>query len=189
MLLVEKIRSGDTKAFEELYKAYYEKLTLYAFRMLNDLSASEDTVQTVIIKLWEKRESLQLHENLDAYLFKAVKNATLNQIRHQKVKQEHTASVLFENEYQDRGFDLAAVEMASHIQAKIDSFGDPQRKIFLMSREDEKSYKEIADELGMSVKNVEYYMSKTLKVLREFTKAYMTLFLIILGVVLGYLQS
>ncbi len=186
MSLAKEIRAGNSKAFDKLYRAYYQRLTLYTFRMLKDLDASEDIVQSIIVKLWEKRETLDFHEDLDAYLFKAAKNSALNHLRHKKVRQEHKDVILFENEYLDHGFDLAAVEMANHIQQKIDSLGDPQGKIFLMSREEDKSYKEIADELNMSVKNVEYYISKTLKILRVFTKKYMALLLIYLGEGLGF---
>jgi RNA polymerase sigma-70 factor, ECF subfamily len=132
-------------------------------------------------KLWINKEQLNADTNITAYLYSAVRNACLNQIKHQKVKDAY-ASIA-----------ITSFEVNSHIESKIDASElhkliessifelPPERqKIFLLSREQGLKYQEIADRLGISIKTVEAQMGKALKFLREQLKEYLIVMLLCL---------
>ncbi len=177
------MKEGEADAFEELYQSYYQKLSLYAFQFLKELEPSQDIVQGVIIKLWEKRENLQLHDNIEAYLYKAVKNACFNDLRHRKVVEQYADHILCQEEFFDNGYDILTVELAAKIDTALGHLTAQQKIIFELSREQGKTYKEIATELDTTVKNVEYHMSNALKTLRAFMNNYLKSVIIFLSVI------
>lgn len=79
MLLIY-LRTGDELAFREIYERYWKKLYSIARRKIHALDAIEEMVQDIFLKLWERRNELRI-ERLDAYLFTAVRYATINHIK------------------------------------------------------------------------------------------------------------
>ena len=83
--LLGGLRAGKQDAYESIFKSYYAQLVGAAESMLRERSAAEDVVQDVLVELWKRRQSLDVETSLRAYLFRAVRNRSLNQIRHRKV--------------------------------------------------------------------------------------------------------
>lgn len=180
--LLLALRQGDGKAYESLFKSYYRRLCSYANTLVDDPDESEEIVQQVFIHVWERRESLEINLSLQAYLFKAVRNSSLNKIKHGKVRQlyaeevsalssksEPATQITFQNELQEQ------------IHHAIESLPEQCRIIFKLSRFEELKYAEIADHLGLSIKTVENQMGKALKIMREKLKDYLPLLIFFLS--------
>jgi len=187
-VITEKLILGDIKAFETLFNDYYDRLALYAFQYLKDKDSAEDIVQELFAKLWTNRLNLIVETTISAYLYGAVRNACLNQLKHQKVKEAHIASAVFSTENDNYiSNEIDAKELEKLIQSCIIDLPPERQKIFLLSREQGLKYQEIAAELSISVKTVEAQMGKALRFLRERLKEYLTVLMLLLTKVINFL--
>lgn len=167
--IVQQIRSGDEQAFEQVFRANYAGMCGYAMKYLEEMEHAEEVVQEVFLNYWDKRTTLEVTGSLEAYLYRAVRNTCLNNLKHQKVKRQYALAqteVLKAEENQSRD-KVIELELQQKIDDCIAQLPPERRKIFKLSREEGMKYKEIADELGLSVKTVEAQMGKALKFLRE----------------------
>lgn len=170
------IKASNEKAFEEFFRMHYEELCIYASKILQENVIVEEIVQDVFVKIWEKRDELEISEtSYKGYLYRTVHNKCLNAIEHKKVKRRYEAHnaqtrSLHENEVNDH---VEAQELSERITGAIDSLPIERQRIFKMSRFEELKYKEIAAKLNISVKTVENQMGKALKFLREELKDYL----------------
>lgn len=163
--VIAGIRRGDEVCFQRLFDTYYEVLCQYSFTILRDMDESEDIVQSVFLKIWEKREVLTITHTLKSYLYRAVHNACINQLDHRGIRDKHAAYALrVGSDVQPP--EVFPEEIEASIVAAINSLPDQCRRIFTMSRYEELKYSEIAHRLEISVNTVENQMSKALKILR-----------------------
>lgn len=177
------IQSGQTPAFEMLFKTYYKPLCRYANTYLKDPDGAEEIVQGAFIGLWEKRKAITIETSLKSYLYRAVRNSCLNELKHEQVKQRHLASESLKEEAKSEPADHLAihVELEEKIRAAIQTLPEQCRLIFTMSRFEELKYQEIADQLNLSVKTVENQMGKALKLMRIQLKEYLPLLAILMS--------
>ncbi|WP_344978174.1 RNA polymerase sigma-70 factor [Compostibacter hankyongensis] len=158
-----------------LFHAYYAKLHRYAFTMLKENSAAEDIVQTVFLKLWEKKGQLLGEEKVGSYLYKSTYNLSLNYIRDSKTRGKHKQDAaqaidpLVDNTHDK----ILATDLSLRIRGVMEELPPQCRLIFLKSRVEGKKYAEIASELNISVKTIEVQIGKALKVFREKLKDYL----------------
>ncbi len=164
--LLKAIRHGDTVAFRQVFDACYEGLCGYACTMLKDMDEAEDLVQSLFLKLWEKRNDISIEQTVRSYLFKAVYHQCLNQLEHRSVQIRHQQYKRYENQYAVQRPDVFPEELEENIRQAIESLPEQCRIIFNMSRYEELKYAEIAARLGLSVNTVENQVSKALKILR-----------------------
>ncbi len=173
---MEREQYNDTLAvFCRLFHAYHEKLHRYAFTILKDNDVAEDIVQTVFLKLWEKRERLQIEEKIGGYLYRATYNLSLNHIRDNKIRKKHIkeAKRSVPSLANDVEENTLASELAKRIQDVMKGLPERCRLVFFKSRVEGKKYSEIAAELNISVKTVEVQMGKALKIFREKLQDYL----------------
>lgn len=167
-LLIDKVKEGDSKAFEELYYKYSEKLYYFVIRYLKTKEDTEGLLQEIFIKIWENRASLKKGLSFNAYLFTIARNAVFN--LHRKSLNENAYKEYLRNyldEYHNKTEnDIILSDMKSRIDKKIEKL-PPQRKlIFQLSRNEGLSYREISDKLKISEKTVEAHIRLALKTLR-----------------------
>lgn len=143
--------------------------------MLKDNDLAEDIVQTVFLKLWEKKGRLQMEEKIGGYLYKATHNLSLNYIRNNKIRNERIkdANRSVHSLANDVEENILASDLSKRIHRIIEDFPERCRLIFLKSRVEGKKYSEIAAELGISVKTVEAQIGKALKILKEKLQDYL----------------
>jgi RNA polymerase sigma-70 factor, Bacteroides expansion family 1 len=163
-----KLRDGDERAFQSLFRKYYSAMCHFANQFLSDSEVAEEIVQEMFVKIWEKRTALNIETSVKHYLFRSVRNHCLNQIQHEKIKKQYANKVL---ETASREFNpddyFLEVDLIKRIEKSIEALPPKRREIFRLSREQGMKYKEIADELDISVKTVEAQMGLALKHLRE----------------------
>jgi len=165
----ELLNRQDEKAFEIVFKTYFKALHAYACSMLKDPDDAEERVQQVFFKLWERAGKLNIGDSPAAYLYRAVHNECLNFLKHQKVKSAHQLQVAWrmQEDHQPAVNKLMGKELEIRIREALNDLPEQCRTIFQMSRFESLKYREIADQLGLSVKTVENQMGKALRILRE----------------------
>jgi len=180
------LRRGDEAAFEGIFRQWYEPLCGYASRLTDgDLDEAEDLVQQVFVKLWERREQLDIAWSLKGYLYKTVHNTALNRLRTAKTHSRYLDFNAAQLEKEHTPPDFAVGELAERIQNALEKLPPQCRHIFELSRFEELKYREIADQLGISIKTVETQMGKALRLLRFQLAEYLVSLLGVLFVWLG----
>lgn len=174
------LKEGNESAFEMLFRTFYQPLCRYAYSFLQDRDEAEEVVQATFINVWDKRSQIDIETSVKSYLYRMVRNACLNFIKHEKVKQQHVAHEMAFGEPAHEGPQQAVVasELEEKIYEAMKALPEQCRIVFQLSRFEELKYSEIADQLGISVKTVENQMGKALKIMREQLKDYLPLFLI-----------
>jgi RNA polymerase sigma-70 factor (ECF subfamily) len=166
--LVRRIRGGDPKAFEELFEANCAALVNLAQRYVIDQATAEGVVQDVFVNTWKRREQLDPEGNIRAYLHTAVRNQALKQLRRVKVEQRGESTLAeIRNGGASPEEEWTREELARAIQRAIERLPTRCRTIFVMSRYERLTYKEIAQLLGLSIKTVETQMGRALQILRR----------------------
>lgn len=168
-LLVNSIASGNTHAFDLLFRKYYPKIMTIAKAITKDEFQSETITQEIFIKLWDNRKRLPNVNSLDDYLFICSRNAALHYLRtsHLEVYAEEAmmrkASVELPPDEQ-----LELQDLIEAIKNRIQSLTPQRRKVFVMSRFEGLSNKEIASKLSLSERTVENHISAALNELRDY---------------------
>ncbi len=168
--LAERIRLGDRNAFAQLYRTYYKDLCRFAFRYVRSPDLAEEMVQDVFLNIWRRHAEWQEGVNPKSYLFRSVRNRSLDYLKHRNVelKWEHESrSNESENQTPSPDIIYENEELTKAVQKAIERLPDRRRTIFLLSREHELTYQEIAEVLEISIKTVETQMGRSLKMLRE----------------------
>ncbi len=180
--LVQALQRGEAPAFENLFRQWYEPLCHYACRLADgDMDEAEDLVQQAFVKLWEYRSRLKVEWSLKAYLYKSVHNACLNRIRSKKVQSKYLEFTAHQPDNMHSQPDDTAPELREHFQRALDTLPPQCRHIFELSRFETLKYREIADQLGISIKTVETQMGKALRVLRVQLADYLVTYLAIIS--------
>jgi len=181
-MTIEKKADGagrmDEQKFENLFRTYFAALMAFSRKILGDEDDAREVVHQVFIKLWERRNEIDLSTSLKSYLFTAVNNRSLNLIRdRKKFSGEEVPEAVTE---WDVSAELESMELEEKIRGAIGTLPERCRVIFELNRFDGLSYAEIAGRLEISVKTVENQMTKALKILREQLARYLTLLLWVL---------
>ncbi len=180
---LQKLKNGDITVFEMFFRAYYQPLCNYAYTFVQDRDEAEEIVQSAFLSVWEKRESIEIRTSLKSYLYTMVRNACLNVIKHEKIKQKHIGEELAtaERSYDSVSQRVNSSELETRIQVSMEKLPEQCRLIFKLSRFEELKYAEIADQLNISVKTVENQIGKALKIMREELKDYLPLILVLMN--------
>jgi len=167
--LLRRIRAGDERALEEVFRAHYGGMVSFVRRFVFAPDIAEELVQDVFFKLWSKRESLSEIDALRTYLFRAARNTALNHLRRKKLENAWEEQEAARGEPITSGAtddEASTSEVAVAVNQAIGRLPARCREIFLMSREGGMTYGEIAHTLGISIKTVETQMGRALKSLR-----------------------
>lgn len=170
------LKDNET-VFDQIYLDHYAGLHQYAFTITGDYMVAEEMVHQLFLKILEKNEPIVVHTSLKAYLYRAVHNECLNYLKHQKVKQAHQNNVMsvVSNEIENASGKIQYQQLEARLRAAINDLPEQCRIVFQLSRFEELKYKEIAAQLGISVKTVENQIAKALKRLRVQLAEYLPL--------------
>ena len=156
-------------AFDVIYRKYSRRVFQFAFSILKVQEDAEEIVQEVFFKIWEKRDTLREHLSFKSYLFTITYNTSITLIR-KRIKEARYVDYLHNLQSPSANTSVTDVEyreLRKKVDETIGKLPDRQKQIFLLSREEGLSYKEIAEQLGISVNTVENHMVRALRYLRE----------------------
>lgn len=164
---VERINNSDKDAFEAIYKSYYPRLFHFLLRYLKSESVIEDIIHNVLFHVWKNRESIEPKGTLQAYLFTSVRNQAFKHLNGEKRFDRNATGPEPVNGCDDLNpeniYELTQLEDA--YLAAVQKLPEKRRHIFLMHRQEQLTYAEIAQVLNISIKTVETQMSRSLKFL------------------------
>jgi RNA polymerase sigma-70 factor, ECF subfamily len=168
--LLNALRHDDERALRQIFDQHYPKLLSDVYRLVPDEDTCKDLAQEVFVDLWRKRAELDIHTSLRAYLRRAAVNKALNYLKTQKrtllEEPAHLEQVADDSAQQIRQKQgQETLEQALH--AAIDALPEKCRLVFSLSRFEQRSHREIAEQLDISVKTIENQITKAMKLLRE----------------------
>ena len=141
--------------YKALFRRYYPSLIFYATRLVGEEEA-EDVVQDVFVELWKRKDSIEIGEQIQAFLYRAVYTRALNVLKHRNVEDGYCAAMEEINQ-----------RRAEFYHDAINELPDKCKEVFKLSYLHDMKNKEIADILGVSLRTVEAHMYKALKFLRN----------------------
>ncbi|MEB2777411.1 RNA polymerase sigma-70 factor [Algoriphagus sp. D3-2-R+10] len=165
-LWVEFKQTGNVKHFSGIYEKFWERLLSVSYSILRDQKEAEDIVQEVFVSLWRKQDKYSI-DNIEAYLYQAVKLAVFLRLRRLKVADEHLKkmdSIKFANNIEEK---LSYEEAKNTLDDCIANLPEKAKKVFILSRYENRSNEQIALQLGISEKTVEGHITSALKKLRK----------------------
>ncbi len=186
-LILEWLRHGDERVFKYIYENYYVLLCRFAMQLLHNSSLAEEVVDDAILYLWIHHADIRITRSIRAYLMRSVYNGCMNELNSltYRSQQQLTTCSLPENiDFLNAVFTqehplgtLLQQELKDEIVRQIEALPEECREVFKKSRFEQKKYKEIAEELGVSVNTVKYHIKNALSYLSIHLKDYLHLLL------------
>ena len=169
-------------AFELLFRSHFREMCLISVRYVRDMEVSREIVQEAFMSLWEKRNTIDPSKPVKAYVATTVRNKSLNYLRDNKKFDGRLPGHenLIPEETAELSDPLVAQEIRQKIKTATDLLPEKCREIFLMNRNQQLKYQEIAEKLGISVKTVETQMSKALQHMRDHLREFLTVLFVFL---------
>lgn len=178
--ILNNLKAGDEKAFEFIFKSYFQTLYNYAQNILHSGYGAEEVISNVFARLWERRDQINIDESLKSYLFRTVYNTCLNQLRQLKVEEKYKSYFInyFVEAYTSGSeFPLEKLieeELENKISHIIESLPEQCRAMFLLSRDEGLTHDEIAVRFGVSVNTVHTQIARALKRFRDELRNYLS---------------
>ena len=171
--------------FENIYKEHLRDVQYFAYSYLNDWEDAEGVAHDVFVKLWENLDRIDLEQAILPYLITLAKNTCLNKLKHNKIVDSYSL------DYRRNTIETQAImalapdalysnEVERIIAVSLNTLSPKIKETFVLSRFRGKSYKEIAEMQGISIKSVEYRIMEALKVLRTNLKDYVVILIAII---------
>lgn len=165
--LIYDLRKSDVSAFNKIYAKYAVHLYRFAFKYLKTKEEAEELVQSVFLKIWEGRRSIKTDTSFRSYLFTITYNDICKLFRRRKFCQEFTKEQL---SIIDRSFNIEEridyTNLLTRIDKIVDKLPEKQKGVFIKSRHEGKSSKEIAVEVGLSPGTIDNYISESTKLIK-----------------------
>ncbi|WP_437368326.1 RNA polymerase sigma factor [Maribacter litoralis] len=167
-LLLKGLKNGSEAAYDYFFKKYYNELCNYLFAICGNTELAEEIAQQSFINFWEKRKKIEIKKNrLKPYFFRMAYNLFIDSKRNENKKSQFLENL--KKEAYSEVVELDNVQFEHRlklVQNEIENLPDQCRKVFLLGKKHGMKYKEISEQLHISVKTVEVHMSKALKRLR-----------------------
>lgn len=184
---MQDLETKNSVSFNRLYKACHPQFVRFANTYVRDYAVAEDVTTEAIIYYWENRADIENETNVAAYILTVIKHKCLNYLRHIQICDEYSESMQNYARWElstrissleaCEPNELFATEIQEIVKRTLASLPAQTRKIFIQSRYENKSYKEIAAQFRISAKGVEFHINKALKALRTSLKDYYPLFI------------
>jgi len=169
-LLIKQVIEGNEKAFRKLFDTYRNDLYKFSLSMVVSKTYAEEIVQDVFLKVWMKRKTLKPELSIKSYLFTITRNKNISFLKKAANNQKLREEIFYKSQKSFNSTEryIREAELEIIKQEALDLLPPRRRVIFEMSRNEGKSYEEIADELGISQNTVRNQMSMALETLRDF---------------------
>jgi len=183
--LIERLKTGDHQAYKLIFDKYYALMCAVALEYVEDDHISQNIAEDVMLSIWEKREHLKITASVKSYLLGAVRNRSIDYLRRNSREMESVSYDSIPNgagcfaPEEDIFEKMVLLELEDRIKEVIGTMPVESRKVFILSRYEEKSYSEIADELHISINTVKYHIKQALSILREGLKDYVVIITVV----------
>ena len=150
-LILQGLRQGDCKAFDELYMRYAPRVEAFACCMLKSRSEAEDLAHDIFLKIWENRRSIGHIRSLGNYLFRMTKNAVFDRFEHKSVQVRYERQCLAAGDFlsDDVAAKIASEDLLMIVELAVERMPEQRQRVFRLSRYERLSHQEIARELGL----------------------------------------
>ncbi len=167
--LVERLQKGDTEAFDSLYEKYSGILYVFGLKYLRSASDSEDLVQSIFLKIWGNHKNLKKEASFKSYLFTIAYHEICNLFRERNYHRRFVDDAVskYVHSSSDTEDSVEAQSTLEHVQQIVNKLPERQKLIYMKSRNEGKSTKEIAEEFELSPGTVDNYISDSLKIIRN----------------------
>ena len=159
--LIRRLQCDDEAAFASIYKKYWKGLYTNAYAILQDRPACEDIVQEIFVNLWNKRKSIEIRVSLIAYLTSSIRYEVFRQLRNKISTLDIVDDLQISQDYSAQQ-NMEYKELVKHMNAVINKLSTKCQEVFILSREQQLSHKEIAVLRSISTKTVENHIGKAL---------------------------
>lgn len=166
--LLVKLNRGDVEAFNRLFRSFYKPLYFYVFRITGESEASKDILQDVFSQLWKERNNLPIRYSLNGYLYRMARNKSLNYIQQKKredLRNKDYRNTLLHSIDSENQADRK--ELLRLVDQQVSEFPSRQKQVFLLSRQQGLTHREIAEHLNLSPKTVESLIYRSLRRLKN----------------------
>lgn len=166
---VVELKNDSQTAFAELFNRYKKKLYYFALSYLNDNAEAEEVVQSVFVRLWESRSTLNETMSIKNFIYKSTVNACYNSLKKKAIRNRYLENELIAfNEADNRSYDeIFYKDLKRQIDNIIASLPPQQQQIFQLSRFEGLSHDDIATKLNLSIRTVENQIYRALKVIKD----------------------
>lgn len=164
--MILMLQRNDEEGVWQIFDNYWESLFLVAFNIVNDRFLAEDIVQETIIAVWDKRTELSIQHSLKAYLFASVRYASYKEWKRVLLRKSDSLDNLEVVENHSPFDTLVYNDLKLQINEVVNELPARCKEVYLLSREDQLSHKEIAQKMNISTKTVESQLTKALRILR-----------------------
>jgi RNA polymerase sigma-70 factor (family 1) len=164
---IDNLRSGIETAFEEVFNHFHQKLYFFFLKHTGDRYQAEELVQVTFVKLWQHRQKLSYEHTLSEQVFRIARTSMIDAFRKSSSEQRALQEVKQEQETTTTIEDASTMDLTDQLEKGIHAMPPVQQKVFLLSRYEGLSNKEIAHHLSISPKTVERHITKALRLLRE----------------------
>lgn len=177
-IILKLLKADDEMAFKELYNRYAKNLLNEAYLRIGSIEASKEMVQTLFVSIWEKRHTLTIN-NLESYLKVAIKNKVLNYIESIKVQNKYQLHIVqnTSTSFNETEHTIHFNEFYKMFQKALEELPQKTSNIFTLRKIEKLSIKEIAEQLNISEKTVEYHLTTSVKTLRLKLKDFLLFFI------------
>nr|WP_320023597.1 RNA polymerase sigma-70 factor [uncultured Draconibacterium sp.] len=167
--ILSALAQDDEASLEKLFNHYYPRLFNFSKSILKLEDGIDDILQEVFVKIWKNRKNINSAATFNSYIFIITRNLLLNELRRQLSFQntkEEVKRLSLANEY-SLSEQIDYQELKEKIDAFVEELPDRQKEVFLLSRNEGLSHKEIAEKLGIKPKTVEYHITLAVRCLKE----------------------
>ena len=169
------IGQANQKAFEDLYRLFFPRLYNFAMLYVHKKEAAEEIVNDIMVKVWEKRETIVAIENLETYLFTSVRNHSLNYLQkysHYHVAIEPETGIGEMVSMNDPEKELEWKEISFKLNMAVEQLPEQCRTVFRLIKEEGFRYKQVAEILSISPRTVETQLFRAIKKLDVIVSTY-----------------
>jgi RNA polymerase sigma-70 factor (ECF subfamily) len=166
--LLSLLRKNDKQAFAEIYDRYWEQMSLYVLKITRSPEDTCDIVQDVFVSIWKRRYELNISGSMKAYLLKSVRNLSIRYIEKNINKQGFLNALSAYYEHLDTSAmnKLELQELESRLAGVVARLPHKMQEVYVLSRHENLSHKEIAKRLGIAETTVKKQVSNALKLIR-----------------------
>jgi RNA polymerase sigma-70 factor (family 1) len=187
--LTTLLKQGDQHAFRKIYEKYSKKVYYVALRMLGSEESSEEVMQEVMLKLWQKANSLHLDTNLEAYLKTLAKNRSFNELRRQAMefKAVNMNTLDWTDSHNETEERIILGETQKILEDGIALLPPQQKAVYSLCHQQGLKYEEAAERLNLSPLTIKTHMQLSLRFLRNYISTHTDV--AVLAIILGLLQK